>query len=228
MDRTVVDDRRSAGRALAARLSAYRGRGDLLVVALPRGGVPVAAEIAEALSAPLDVLLVRKLGMPGQPELAMGAIAAGGVRVLNEDVVATAGVSAVQIERVAAREQVELERRDRVYRGGRAPITLTGRCVILVDDGIATGATVRAAIAVVRAQQPSRLVLAVPVAAPDTAGALAAMVDELVCLARPDPFVAIGTWYRHFEQVGDDEVVGLLDQARLRADRPGAGSSSEP
>jgi putative phosphoribosyl transferase len=214
MDRAIVEDRRGAGRDLAARLLAYRGRSDLVVVALPRGGVPVAAEIAEALSAPLDLLLVRKLAAPGQPELAMGAIATGGVCLVNEPIVAALGVSAREIERVAAREQVELARRDRVYRGGRSPLALQGRCVILVDDGIATGATVRAAIQVVRAQHPSRLVLAVPVAARDTARELTASVDEFVCLALPEPFVAIGAWYRSFDQVGDDEVLGLLERHR--------------
>jgi len=226
MGRAIFDDRLSAGRDLAARLSAYRGRSDVVVIALPRGGVPVAAEVADALSAPLDLLLVRKLGAPGQPELAMGAIAAGGGRVLNPEVVATLGVTQREIERVAAQEQRELERRERVYRVGRAPLALAGRCVILVDDGVATGATVRAAIDVIRAQQPSRLVLAVPVAAPETVRALAASSDEVVCLAQPEPFVAIGLWYRCFDQVGDEEVIRLLERARAR--RPDGPQRAPP
>lgn len=216
MERVIVEDRRSAGRDLAVHLARYRDRSDVVVVALPRGGVPVAAVIAEALSAPLDVLLVRKLGAPGQPELALGAIAAGGGRVLNAELVAALGVTEREIEHLAARERIELERRDRVYRAGRPAVALSDRCVILVDDGIATGATVRAAIEVIRAQHPSRLVLAVPVAAPETVRELAASTDELVCLAQPEPFVAIGLWYRRFDQVGDDEVIRLLELARAR------------
>jgi len=205
-----IPDRQTAGKALAEALQHYAGRDDLLVLALPRGGVPVAAEIARALHAPLDLMLVRKLGVPGYPELAMGAIASGGVRVMNEDVVAGSGVDEAAIEQVVAAESRELERRARAYRGDRPPPQLEGRCVILVDDGLATGATMRAAIDAVRARQPNCIVVAVPVAPPGTIEALRPLVDEVVCLFTPPNFMAIGQWYRDFSQVSDQEVRELL------------------
>lgn len=203
-------DRRSAGKALAEKLAERPHASDVLVLALPRGGVPVACEVAKRLAAPLDILLVRKLGAPGQPELAAGAIASGGIRVLNPDVVGQLGISEQALERVAADEQRELERRERLSRGARERPPVAGRCVILVDDGIATGATMRAAIAALRPQQPDRIVVAAPVIAPDTAAMLASEADEIVYLAAPAAFFAIGQWYRHFDQVGDDEVRRLL------------------
>lgn len=203
-------DRESAGQALAERLAQRHPGGDTLVLALPRGGVPVAWEIARRLGAELDILLVRKLGTPGQPELAAGAIASGGVRVLNPEVVDGLRISEDQLDRIADAEQRELERREQLYRGDRARPEVSGRTVILVDDGVATGATMRAAIQALRQQNPARIVVAVPVAAPDTARRLEREADELVCLATPSPFYAIGQWYRDFNQVGDDEVRRLL------------------
>jgi putative phosphoribosyl transferase len=203
-------DRQSAGEALAERLAGHYPPEETLVLALPRGGVPVAREIARRLGATLDILLVRKLGAPGQPELAAGAIASGGVRVLNPDVMDGLRISASQLARVAATEMKELERRERLYRGARERPPVAGRTVIVVDDGVATGATMRAAIQALRQQNPARVVVAVPVAAPDTARRLEREADEFVCLATPSPFHAIGQWYRDFAQVGDDEVRRLL------------------
>ena len=203
-------DRSAAGRALAARLAGFADRAAVLILALPRGGVPVAYEVAEALSAPMDVLLVRKLGVPGHQELAMGAIASGGVRVLNDDVVRMLGLSEHEIEQVAAREAQEIERREPAYRGARPPLTIEGRTVIIIDDGLATGATMRAAARAVRAHHPAAIVIAVPVAAPETCGALRAEVDEVVCVFTPDPFQAVGLWYQDFAQTTDDEVRALL------------------
>lgn len=205
-----ISDRVEAGRALALALEAYRDRDDVLVLALPRGGVPVAYEVAEWLGAPLDLLLVRKLGAPGQPELAMGAIASGGIRVLNQDVVAALAVSHAAIERVEAKEQRELARREQAYRGARPAPSIAARCIIVVDDGIATGATMRAGIAALRQQGPTRIVVATPVAAPDTVALLRREADEVVCLAMPEPFIAIGRWYRDFAQVSDQQVCALL------------------
>lgn len=205
-----IPDRRIAGHALAEALKKYAGGNDVIVLALPRGGVPVAAEIAKALEAPLDLILVRKLGAPGQPELAMGAIASGGVQIMNENVVRGVGASPEDIEAVAAEERRELERREHVYRGDRSWPNLAGRSVILVDDGLATGATMHAAIDAVRAQNPGRIILAVPVAPPDTVHLLEPLVDEVVCLFQPEPFWAIGRWYRDFSQVSDAEVEALL------------------
>ena len=213
-----IPDRQTAGQVLADALKSYGGRDDVIVLALPRGGVPVAAEIARALKAPLDVMLVRKLGVPYYPELAMGAIASGGVRVMNEDVVRSAGVSKTSIEAVAEEEGRELARRERVYRGDRPWPDLKGRCVILVDDGLATGATMHAAINAVRAQQPERLVVAVPVAPPDTVRALEPLVDEMVCPLQPESFMAIGQWYRDFTQTSDAEVLSLLDELAEKAE----------
>ncbi|MGI8806696.1 MAG: phosphoribosyltransferase [Acidimicrobiales bacterium] len=203
-------DRVDAGRILAARLGHLAGRGDLLVLALPRGGVPVAHEVAQALDAPLDVLLVRKLGVPGQPELAMGAIAGGGVRVLHQAVVDALGLTAGAIDAVAQREGAELARREQAYRGGRPPLHLAGRTVVLVDDGLATGSTMRAAVASVRAQLAGRIVVAVPVGARETCEALAGEADEVVCAHMPRSFVAVGQWYDDFSPTNDDQIRALL------------------
>ncbi len=206
-------DRREAGRRLAEALSGYAGRPGLLVLALPRGGVPVGYEVARALKAPLDVMLVRKLGVPGHEELAMGAIASGGVRVLSKDVVSTLGIPEREIAVVAAAEEEELERRERAYRDARPPLDVRGKTVILVDDGLATGSTMRAAAAALRAQGVEHLVVAVPVAPPETCEALRAEVDEVVCAREPEPFLAVGTWYEDFSQTTDDEVRELLSGA---------------
>ena len=203
-------DRRDAGRRLAAAL-ATQHLDEPVVVGLPRGGVPVAAEVAEALDAPLDVIVVRKLGVPSQPELGMGAIGEDGVRVLNEDVVKMVGVSTQVIADVEARERVELERRARRFRGGRAAVVLAGKTVIVVDDGIATGGTARAAVEVARALGASRVVLAVPVAPPEAVASMRAVADDVVCLETPVPFSAVGQWYEDFTQTSDAEVVRLLE-----------------
>jgi predicted phosphoribosyltransferase len=203
-------DRREAGRLLAAQLSAYASRPDVLVLALPRGGVPVAAEVARALGAPLDVFVVRKLGVPGHEEFALGAIATGGVRVLNEDVVRALRIPDRVIDAVAAKEQEELARRERLYRGDRPPLDVRGRTVILVDDGLATGATMHAAIKALRQQQPARIVVAVPTASPETCDELKREVDEVICATTPDPFYAVGLWYEDFSQTTDEEVRELL------------------
>ncbi len=206
-------DRADAGRALVNELQQYAGRDDVVVLALPRGGVPVGFEVARALNAPLDVFVVRKLGVPGHEELAMGAIASGGVRVLNERVVDAVRLSPQELDAIAAREATELERRERVYRGDRAPVDVAGKVAILVDDGLATGATMRAAVAALRQQQPERVVVAVPAAAAETCAGLREDVDEIVCVLTPEPFVAVGFWYDNFSQIGDDEVRELLDRA---------------
>jgi predicted phosphoribosyltransferase len=207
-------DRRDAGRSLAQKLSAYANRPDVIVLALPRGGVPVAYEVAAALHAPLDVFLVRKLGVPGHEEYAMGAIASGGVRVLNEEVVEALGIPQFRIEAAAAREEQELARRSRAYRGERAPPDVKGRTVILVDDGLATGASMHAAIMALRRLQPARIVVAVPTAAPETCEQMRALADEVVCATTPEPFRAVGLWYEDFSQTSDEEVGALLAQAR--------------
>src|ERR1019366_2359327 len=205
-------DRADAGRRLAARLQHLRGD-QVVVLGLPRGGVPVAYEVARALDAPLDVIVVRKLGVPFQPELAMGAIGEEGVRIINEEVVSIAGISASQLDEVEARERTELEVRVRRFRGGRPPIGLEGRIVVVVDDGIATGSTARAACQVARARGAARVVLAVPVAPPDWRGRLGKFADELVCLHTPDPFYAVGQFYDNFTQTSDEEVVACLERA---------------
>ena len=207
-------DRADAGRHLLSRLEGYKGRSDLLVLGLPRGGIPVAYEVARGLGAPLDVFLVRKLGVPGQEELAMGAIATGGVRVVNRDVVDVLRIPADVLDRAAAAEMRELERRDRSYRGDRPAPQVTGRTVILVDDGLATGSTMRAAVAALRQQGPSRVVVAVPVAAPSTCDEFRREVDEIVCVATPEPFHAVGRFYDDFSQTTDEEVRELLATAR--------------
>lgn len=214
-------DRVDAGRALAADLSAYAGRGDVLVLALPRGGVPVGYQVARALNAPLDVFIVRKLGVPGHEELAMGAIASGGVRVLNDGVVQPLRIPPAVIDAVAAREQAEMERREREYRGGRPAPDVRGRTVILVDDGLATGATMRAAAGALRLLGPARLVIGVPVSAGESCAELGGQVDEIVCTRTPAPFYGVGMWYDDFSQTSDAEVRELL--ARARAEREGAG-----
>jgi len=207
------EDRTQAGRLLGQALLQYAGRHDVIVLALPRGGVPVALEVVKAIDAPLDLMLVRKLGTPGQEELAMGAIAAGGVRVLNRDVVDSLGISEKTIDAVARRESQELDRRQRAYRGNRPPPDVAGHCVILIDDGLATGATMRSAITALRQQKPNRVVVAVPVAPFDTIQTLRREADDVVCLATPEPFRAIGCWYRDFPQTSDQEVEEMLAQA---------------
>ena len=209
-------DRTEAGRRLAEKLDRYAGQPDVIVLALPRGGVPVAYEVAMALNAPLDVYLVRKLGVPGHEELAMGAIATGGVRVLVPEVIQETGVPEAAVDRVAAQEQRELERRERAFRGDRPPVDVRGRTVILVDDGLATGATMRAAIAALRLQDPARVVVAVPTAAPATCESMRGEVDEVVCAITPEPFYAVGLWYDDFSQTTDEEVRGLLERASWR------------
>jgi len=203
-------NRTDAGRQLAEKLAAYANRPDVLVLALPRGGVPVAFELARAFGAPLDVFLVRKLGVPGYEELAMGAVATGGVRVLNDEIVRGLGISEHEIDAVVARELRELSRRDRLYRGDRPPSDVAGRTVILVDDGLATGATMRAAVQALRQQQPGRIVAAVPTASPDTCQVLKAEADDVICAITPEPFFAVGHWYDDFTQTTDDEVRELL------------------
>jgi putative phosphoribosyl transferase len=203
-------DRTEAGRHLAQRLQSYANRTDVLVLGLPRGGVPVAFEVAQALNAPLDICLVRKLGVPGHSELAMGAIASGGVRILNYDVISSLGITDKTIEAVAARELRELQRRDRAYRGHRPQPVIPDQTVILVDDGIATGATMRAAFAILKSQHPQELIVAVPVAPAEVCQAIAPEVDQVVCLATPSPFYAIALWYDNFSQTTDAEVCDLL------------------
>src|SRR6266550_3540482 len=209
----VYRDRTEAGKYLAAQLAHYANRDDLLVLALPRGGVPVAYEVATALNAPLDIFLVRKLGVPRYEELAMGAIATGGVRVLNDDVVRQLRIPASVIDSVAADELRELERRERAYRGNRPEPDVGGKTVVLVDDGLATGSTMRAAAAALRLQNPARIVVAVPVSAPQTCNEYRMGVDEIICAATPEPFLGVGQWYRDFSQTTDDEVRELLEKA---------------
>ncbi|MFL5496043.1 MAG: phosphoribosyltransferase [Gemmatimonadales bacterium] len=208
-------NRAEAGRHLAMKLGAYAGRNDVTVLALPRGGVPVAAEVARALDAPLDVFVVRKLGLPGHEEFAMGAVASGGVRLLDERVIGGLGITRAQVERVTAAERAELERRERRYRGDRPFPDLGGRTVILVDDGLATGSTMLAAVEALRREGPSRLVVAVPVSAVETCDAFRDIVDEIVCAVTPEPFRAVGLWYEDFSQTTDEEVHQLLARARV-------------
>jgi predicted phosphoribosyltransferase len=209
----VFRDRTEAGRLLAGQLEKYAGKPDLIVLALPRGGVPVAYEVARALHAPLDVFVVRKLGIPGHEELAMGAVATGGVRVLNDQVVRGLGIPDDVIDAVANWEVQELQRRERLYRGNRPPPDVKGKTIILVDDGLATGSTMLAAVRALRQQGPARTVVAVPVASPDTCELLKAYVDEVVCAATPEPFYAVGLWYEDFSQTTDEEVRELLERS---------------
>lgn len=213
-------DRHEAGRVLARRLAEYADRPDVIVLALPRGGVPVAYEVASALDTPMDVFVVRKLGVPGYEELAMGAVASGNVRVLNDQLVRRLGIPDHVIDEVAAREQQELARRERLYRGGRPPPDVRERTVILVDDGLATGATMHAAIQALRQQQPARIVVAVPTAAPETCEELRAEVDDVICAITPEPFHAVGLWYREFSQTTDEAVRDLLARRSMLGLRP--------
>lgn len=206
-------DRHEAGRVLASHLQAYANRPDVLILALPRGGVPVGFEVAQALNAPLDIFLVRKLGVPGHEELAMGALASGGVRVLNDDVVRYLRIPEAAIDAVAKEEQRELERRERLYRDGRPPLDVRGRTVIIVDDGLATGSTMRAAIQALRPQHPAGIVVAVPVAAATTCAEFASEADDVICASTPEPFHAVGLWYADFTQTTDRDVHDLLARA---------------
>jgi putative phosphoribosyl transferase len=210
----LFEDRADAGRKLAQKLPDYADRTDVIVLGLPRGGIPVAFEVAKALHAPLDVFLVRKLGVPGQRELAMGAIASGGVRVLNQDVVRSLGIPPDAIEEITARERKELERREHTYRGDRTAPDVSGRTAILVDDGLATGASMRAAVTALRARDPARIVVAVPTAPPETCAQFEAEVDDIVCATTPQPFMGVGAWYRDFSQTTDEEVRDLLSRAQ--------------
>ena len=209
----VFQDRTEAGQSLAARMADYRSEPNVLILGLPGGGVVVAFEIAEALHAPLDVFVVRKLGVPGREELAMGAIASGNVLVKNRAVLDAVDISESLFEAVVEREREELARREFVYRGDRTPPAIAGRSVILVDDGLATGATMQAAIEGVRMQQPARIIVAVPVAAPPIYERLRRMVDDFVCLERPEPFLGVSQWYKDFRQTSDEEVRHLLEEA---------------
>lgn len=211
---TRYRDRSEAGKLLATKLTTYAHQPDVLVLALPRGGVPVAFEVAKALKVPLDVFLVRKLGVPGREELAMGAIATGGIRVLNEDVVRTLHISPHTIEAAANREAQELERRDRLYRDDLPPPDVNNHSIILIDDGLATGATMRAAAQALRLQHPARLVIAVPVAAPPSCDAMRSEADEVICPLMPEAFYGVGWWYDDFSQTSDKEVHDLLALAR--------------
>lgn len=206
-------DRREAGAVLADRLQRFANRNDVAVLALPRGGVPIGYEVARALGARLDVFVVRKLGLPGHPELAMGAIASGDVRVMNEEVLEMYPVGHAAIEAVARGERLELERRERAYRQGRPLVPVDGRTVILVDDGLATGSTMRAAVLAVRRLHPARIVVAIPVGARQTCEALREVADEVVCAFSPEPFRAVGLWYADFSQTTDEEVRQLLSRA---------------
>ena len=215
-------DRRHAGEVLAERLSAYADRADVIVLALPRGGVPVAFEVASTLHVPLDVFVVRKLGVPGHEELAMGAIASGGVRVLNDDVIRSLNLPQAAIERAAESQSQELARREMLYRDGRPFPELQGRIVVLVDDGLATGSSMRAAVQALRQHRPARTIVAVPVAAAETCSALQTEVDEVICALTPAPFYAVGQWYEEFSQTSDDEVRDLL-RSSARGVVPGGG-----
>jgi putative phosphoribosyl transferase len=217
MDGTRFRDRAEAGRLLAELLHGYAGRDDVIVLALPRGGVPVGYEVAKALGAPLEVFVVRKLGVPGHEELAMGAIASGGLLVLDRQLVSSLGISDSEIQRVVAAELRELERREATYRGGRSPPELAEKTVILVDDGLATGSTMHAAALAVRQRRPARVVVAVPVAAAQTCDEFRNEVDEIICAVTPRPFHAVGLWYEDFSQTSDEEVRELLAQS---AERP--------
>lgn len=214
---TRFRNRSDAGRRLAAELRPYAHHSDVVVLALPRGGVPIGYEVAEALDVPLDVFVVRKLGLPWQEELAMGAVATGGVRVLDRDLMRVAHVTEEDLQRVIQAEELELQRRESLYRGTRPRADLHDKTVILVDDGLATGASMRAAVEAVRHDRPARIVVAVPVAAPDTCDSFRDLVDEIICAETPEPFQAVGLWYEDFAQTTDDEVHDLLEARRAHA-----------
>lgn len=220
-------NRREAGTHLATLLAMYAHRTDVIVLALPRGGVPVAFEVARALDAPLDVFVVRKLGVPGHEEFAMGAIASGGVMVLDRGTVAYLGIPNAEVERVAATERTELERRERAYRSGQPPLDATGKTVILVDDGLATGASMRAAVLALRERNPGRIVVAAPVASAEACAAMRDEADECVCTSVPEPLFGVGVWYHDFSQTEDYEVQALLASAR-RQQAVAATGGTEP
>jgi putative phosphoribosyl transferase len=209
----MFQNRTEAGQKLASKLSAYLAQPDVLVLSLPRGGIPVGCEIARALHAPVDVFVVRKLGVPWNPELAMGAVATGGVRVLDQEIIGSLAVPSEEVAAVAAREELEIERRERVYRSGRVPLPVAGKKVILVDDGIATGSTMRAGVAALRKLQPARIVIAVPVAPRATCAILRQLADEVVCAIEAEDFFAIGEWYEDFTQLSDADVQNLIENA---------------
>jgi predicted phosphoribosyltransferase len=213
MTHALFRDRRDAGRDLAQRLVRYARRPDVTVLALPRGGLPVAAELAEALHAPLDVFVVRKLGVPGQPELAMGAIATGSARVLNEDIVSSLEIHEDTIEAITAEEHQELMRREAMYREGRPPLDVHGRTVLLVDDGAATGASMRVAVTALRQLHPARIIAVLPVASQSACALVSCIADAVVCAQMPEPFRAVALWYDSFDQVEDDEVHAILARA---------------
>jgi putative phosphoribosyl transferase len=215
----LFQDRYEAGRFLASKLTGFANRSDLVVLALPRGGVPVAFEVARALNAPLDVFMVRKLGVPGQEELAMGAIASGGIRLLNRAVIHDIGIPENVIEMATAREQAELERREREYREGRQPLDVRGRTVILVDDGLATGSSMRVAVESLKRKGPAQIIVAVPVASPATCADFESEVNRIICAVTPEPFRAVGQWYSDFSQTSDDEVRDLLRRASAQTTR---------
>ena len=209
----IFRDRTEAGQVLASKLTKYVNQVNTVILALPRGGVPVAYEIGKELGLPVDIFVVRKLGVPGHEELAMGAIASGGVRHINRDVVDQLRIDSETIDVASRREQKEIERREQLYRGQRPPVDVRNKTVILVDDGLATGSTMRAAIAALRQHRPARIVVAVPAAAPRTCSDIADEVDEIICAATPEPFYAVGQWYQEFSQTTDDEVRDLLARA---------------
>lgn len=210
---SFFNDRTDAGKILSERLSEYANREDVLILALPRGGVPVAFEVAKELNLKMDIFIVRKLGVPGNEELAMGAIASGNIRVLNEDVIRSFRIPQKAIDEATANELGELERRERIYRKNRPVPKISGSTVILIDDGLATGATMRAAVAAVKTKNPAKVIIAVPVAAPDTCSDFGSEVDEVMCVATPEPFYGVGAWYEDFSQTTDKEVCDLLDKA---------------
>jgi putative phosphoribosyl transferase len=214
----VFQNRVDAGRRLAAGMQQLKGAADMVVLALPRGGVPVAAEVAQELGAPLDVLIVRKVGLPNYPELAMGAVASGDVEVVNKDVISRWGIGTDQFKRIADRELEEVDRRDSLYRQGRSPLDVEGKIVVLVDDGVATGSTIKAAIGALRKMKAKSIVVGVPVAAPDTLRELQDLADEVVCVDAPAGFRAVGSSYQDFSQTSDEEVINLLSS------RPAGGA----
>lgn len=220
-------DRTDAGQQLAQKLQAYSNRPDTIVLGLPRGGVPVAFEVAKALNAPLDVFVVRKLGVPGQEELAMGAIATGGTRILRDDILHALALPEAAIDQVTAQERQELERREKAYRDDRPAPDLKDRTVILVDDGLATGATMQVAVEALRQYQPAQIVVAVPTAAPETCRSFESKVDAVICAQTPEPFYAVGLWYKNFAQTTDQEVRDLLKQAERFGQQPLAGSNNQ-